>query len=218
MGIEGLVGESVGAWLAELAARIGITLPGGGRPPEAEPGQTRAITARGDVDAVRYFLGPDPVPPPADAEPHGLPDAYGVDRIVLLARDPWCLFTYWEVTAVTRADALSTLGSDARLVLRVQDVTFLGFTGDNAWPTTDVEPPPGATSAYVQVPRPAASYCADVGLRTASGRFLSLARSNAVTTPAATPSPDDAVRWVGLDGPAARADAAPGDAPPPPAR
>src|SRR5207244_3320958 len=55
---------------------------------------------------------------------------------------------------------------------------------------------PGADRWYLNVGRPAASFCVEIGLATPGGRFLPLARSNVVTTPRATPSPDTTVRWV----------------------
>jgi hypothetical protein len=167
------------------------------------------------VEEAKYWLGPTPPdgrtreiglardaePPLVDRETGELPRAYGVDRIVLLARDPWWLFAYWEVTPETRIRALRSLGdagADAREILRVYDVTFLTFTGDNAWLSFDVELPAGADRWYLNVSRPAASYCVEVGLRTTGGRFLPLARSNAVTTPRVAPSPDTTVTWVRL--------------------
>ena len=73
------------------------------------------------------------------------------------------------------------------------------------------EVPRDAESWYVNVGRPAATYCAEIGLRTPSGRFLPLLRSNAATTPRATPAADREVRWLefGRTGPAWSADQRP---------
>jgi len=164
------------------------------------------------VEEAKYWLGPAaPAPEPApaassvpeavDRETAPLPRAYGSDRIGLLPRDPWWLFAYWEVTPETRIRALRALGDaavEAREILRVYDVTFLTFTGDNAWLSFDVEVPAGADHWYLNVSRPAASYCVEIGLRTGGGRFLPLARSNVVGTPRVAPSPDTSVTWVRL--------------------
>ena len=120
---------------------------------------------------------------------------------MLLPRDPWCAFSYWEVTPTTRLRALRVLGAEgegAREVLRVYDVTFITFTGDNAWLSFDIEIAPGTHHFYLNLSRPAASYLVEVGLRTPAGRFLPLARSNTITLPRPEPSPDTTVRWVRL--------------------
>lgn len=179
-------------------------------PPPPEARSPAAGGPQAEVEEAKYYLGPSrqPATPPThtelaipDREAGDLPRAYGRDRLVLLVRDPHTIFAYWEVTPTTRVQALRTLGVEAegaREVLRVYDVTFVTFTGDNAWLSLDVELTPGAESWYVNVSRPGASYCAEVGLRTSTGRFLPLVRSNTVTTPRSSPSPDTRVRWADL--------------------
>jgi len=80
--------------------------------------------------------------------------------------------------------------------LRVFDVTYIEFNGANAWSSTDVELTPFSTSWYVAVPRPDAAYCAEIGYRSPTGRFVSLGRSNIVTTPRVEASPITKVRWL----------------------
>jgi len=162
---------------------------------------------------AKYFLGVEPTPASApsprstipatlvDREPGSPPRAYGRDRIVLLVRDPWWVFAYWELTPTSRIETLRRLGAEAEgaiEVLRIHDVTFIDFTGENAWTSLDVEPTPGTESWYVNVWKPAASYCAELGVRTQAGRFVPIMRSNTVTTPRPQPSPDTTVRWVVL--------------------
>jgi hypothetical protein len=188
------------------------SIPADERAPEPSPDDAGPQER---VEEAKYWLGPAPPDgrprelalvrdaeqPVVDRETAELPRAYGVDRIGLLPRDPWWVFAYWEVTPETRIRALRSLGDaapEAREILRVYDVTFLTFTGDNAWLSFDVELPSGADRWYLNVSRPAASYCVEVGLRTSGGRFLPLARSNVVTTPRVAPSPDTSVTWVRL--------------------
>jgi hypothetical protein len=189
--------------LARLGARPLLKASSEPTAPEekALPANTSPET---DVEAAKYWLGPAPERPLerwADRESGELPRSYGEDRIVLLPRDAWWVFTYWEITPTTRVRALRALGAEAegaREVLRVYDVTFITFTGDNAWLSFDVDLPPGADHWYLNVSRPAASFCVEVGVRTAAGRFLPLARSNVVTTARASVSPDTSLRWVRL--------------------
>ena len=211
--------ELVGGWLdcgRSVARRIGAQVvdplarlaglgpaphaPTGDPPPADQPGGGEAAP-QFQAEEAKYYLGPPRAPAAryADRESGELPRAYGCDRIVLLPRDPWWVFTYWEITPTTRVQALRALGAEAegaRELLRVYDVTFITFTGDNAWQSFDVELPAGADRWYLNVGRPAASFCVEIGLATPGGRFLPLARSNVVTTPRATPSPDTTVRWV----------------------
>jgi len=168
-------------------------------PPPERP--TPSAGTQAEIEEAKFYLGPGPSPPSPERSPGELPRAYGHDRIVLLPRDPWWAFTYWEVTPMTRLRALRVLGAEgegAREVLRVYDVSFITFTGDNAWLSFDIEVTPGADHFYLNLVRPAASYLAEIGLRTPGGRFLPLARSNTVTLPRPEPSPDTTVRWVRL--------------------
>jgi hypothetical protein len=117
------------------------------------------------------------------------------NRAVLLARDPHSLFVHWEIHPVRRIETLRAMGADgetAREVLRVFEID----TMPPYW--QDVEIDPGAERAYAGVD-PGRSYRVEVGLRTASGRFVALATSNTVTTPPVEPSPDTAVHWVVLE-------------------
>ena len=207
----------LGARVDPLARLVSRRL-GRGRHAPAADGDERpvstAIDLRASAEAGRFWLGPERAPAPAavwgalvDPEPGDLPAAYGVDRLVLVPRDPWWLFAFWEIAPATREVARGALGADAdeaRPMLRVYDVTFVDPRGSNASLSFDVELPGGVESWHVNVGRPAASYCAEIGLRTASGHFLPLVRSSVVTTPRATPSPDREVRWLefGPTGPA----------------
>ena len=178
------VGEALGAGLGAvgtfvdcalgIARRLNAPFPAASRrPPRARAAPDATGTARrrtaGEVEEAKYYLGHSPEPlrtlasdgPLPDREPGDLPHIYGRDTLVLLPRDPWWVFAYWEVTPTTREQALRPLGDEAdgaRDVLRVYDVTFLTFTGDNAWFSFDVELLPSADHWYLNVSRPAASY------------------------------------------------------------
>jgi hypothetical protein len=145
-----------------------------------------------------------------------LPRAYGRDQVVLLPRDPWTLFAYWEIGPRTRAGALLALDAEAdgaRQVLRIYDATFVTPAGDHACLAFDLEPLHGATSAYVRASRPGASYSVEIGLRTPANRFIPMARSNTVTLPPAAPSTDTTVRWAETR-PSPQTSAADGTSPP----
>jgi len=183
-----------------LVRLVGWPLTPSPAPPAAEQAPARPPSR---VEEAKYYLAPTHEAPAryADRESGELPRSYGCDRITLLPRDPWWLFAHWEITPATRVNALRALGAEAegaREILRVYDVTFITFTGDNAWQSFDVELPPGADRWYLNVGRPAASFCVEIGLATPGARFLPLARSPIATTPRATPSADTTARWVDL--------------------
>lgn len=112
-----------------------------------------------------------------------LPDTYGDNRIVLMMRDPTCLFAYWEIKKdiVDRViHSLGTLAHSAKIALRVYDVTDIIFTGNNAHKFFDVEVTRGTENWYIHVDVPNRSFCVDIGFITPNGTFRILARSNTV--------------------------------------
>ena len=144
---------------------------------------------------AKFFLGPDDQSPPPPAPE--LPATYNDNRLVLLARDPYWLYAYWDFSVEQIGAALTRLGvQDARPILRVFDVTYVHFDGTNAWSTVDIELTPFATNWYIPVPQPDAAYCVEVGYRTPDGRFAALGRSNVAITPRAETSPSTTLRWM----------------------
>ncbi|MDN3512660.1 MAG: DUF4912 domain-containing protein [Candidatus Jettenia sp.] len=117
-----------------------------------------------------------------------LPIGYQDNQIVLMARDPSYLFTYWEIRKDVIDTVLSTLGTlarNAKMVLRVYDVTNTIFNGNNANTCFDIEIPAGAQSWYIYADKPNTSFCVDIGFLTPNGTFRILARSNIIRTPPA---------------------------------
>jgi hypothetical protein len=143
----------------------------------------------------KFFLGVQPLT--AVSEPNVLSASYNDNRIVLLARDPHRVYVYWDFNGERWTQAQNQRNAeDDKLVLRIFDVTYIEFTGANPWSSTDVELTPFATSWYAAVPRADAAYCAEIGYRSRSGRFVSLGRSNVAITPRDEVSPSMTVRWL----------------------
>lgn len=135
--------------------------------------------------------------PPAGIEsvttrlPKELPLAYGEDKIVLLARDPRWLYTYWEVTQDKWETLKQQLNRDfysAKKVLRVYDVSDIIFDGNNAHSFFDIEIGIDTDNWYINADCPGRSWCVDLGLRLVDGRFITIIRSNVVNTPIDGPS------------------------------
>lgn len=137
-----------------------------------------------------------------DVHPYELPAGYGDSRVVVLPRDPYWLFSYWEVSAnlrdVVRRQHGPRVWEDGRLTLRVYDVTGLLFDGTNAHRFWDIGVGE-ASSWYVNVGCPDRDWCLDLGLLLPDGRFIVLARSNVVRTPADGFSSLTDAEWLTLD-------------------
>jgi hypothetical protein len=122
---------------------------------------------------------------------NGKPDK---DRLVLLVRDPFWLHACWDVTrqSVQRARAaMAEHWHTARPVLRLLEVDSGTTTSSAERVVRDIEVHGGVKNWYVDVMDPPKSYRVDLGYLSNSGRFYTLARSNAVKTP--QPGASDAI-------------------------
>ncbi len=147
-------------------------------------------------------FAPAPAPQhPVSAPPQGYwQDRYGEDRIVLLIRDPYWCFTYWDLTSEKQAEVVSRRSSaGARLILRVYDVTGVDFNGSNAHRSLDIEVGDEANNWYINVWAADRAYCVDLGLLYPDGTFTVLARSNVVTTPRDSVSGVIDEEWMVVD-------------------
>lgn len=131
--------------------------------------------------------------------PHELPNTYGKDTIVLQVRDPWWLYTYWEVVHGTwerlKTD-LKEIFNSAKKVLRVYDITNIDFKGDNAHRIFDIEVGVDSVNWYINTSGPGRSWCVDLGMCLPDGRFITIVRSNTVNTPLDGPSPITDEEWM----------------------
>jgi len=133
-----------------------------------------------------------------------LPHNYGVDRMVLMARDPHWLYAYWEITATKQEAFKSSYGpaawSSSHPVLRVYDVTGVAFNGANANRYVDIQVDEYVDNWHIQVEEPDRSFCVDLGRMFPDGRFVTLLRSNIVTTPRASLSDRLDEEWMWIEG------------------
>lgn len=113
-----------------------------------------------------------------------LPAAYGSDRLVLLARDPHCLYAYWDLSNARDQAVRATAGSDQlRLVLRTYDVTQIAFDAEPPRRFQDFAVSGDARSLYAYVGKPAACFVAEIGYLRADGAFFPIVRSLPIWTP-----------------------------------
>lgn len=132
-----------------------------------------------------------------------IPTGYGDDRIVLLVKDPWWLHAYWEIQPSTERAARNQLlpqeVAGLKTILRVYDVTDRAFPGEPAHQSFDIGLSGMATNWYIQTDAPGRSFIVEIGLLTAAGKFLLLARSNRVTAPRFGPSDVIDEAWMATE-------------------
>lgn len=129
-------------------------------------------------------------------EQYFLPQRYGTDRLVLMARDPQWVYAYWEITHEhyrrTMERHISEWGL-SRPALRLYDVTP-GIPHAHL----DVVVGENAEDWYVHVNRPRHTLIAELG-RLYPGGFVPMLRSNPVTMPPRDYSMEIALEWSDLD-------------------
>ena len=132
---------------------------------------------------------------------HSLQDTYGEDRLVILPRDPYWMFAYWEITEKKRKQIRAKYGKNifekAQLVLRVHDVTDMKrFTGKKSHSFKDVSVSIDTKNWYVNVDYPGKSWCIELGLKTPKGRFIVILRSNIINLPSGRVSNITDEQWM----------------------
>jgi len=118
-----------------------------------------------------------------------IPNNYGDNKIVLMARDPLTVYAYWEINE-EEEDSLKGRIRESGLqisksVLRVYDVTHNNPDKDPKI-AFNFELKDWADSWYIHIDHPEKKWMAEVGLLCTTGEFYCLTRSNVVTTPATT--------------------------------
>ena len=141
-----------------------------------------------------------PASPPAVDLLHGdsvLPARYASDRLVLIARDPHCLYAYWDLSDARIAEVRALAAADRlRSVLRVYDVTQIAFDAKPPTRFQDFAIAGDARSLYAYAGKPAGCFVAEVGYLRPDGGFFALARSEPVWTPRAEQPGSAPGRWM----------------------
>lgn len=159
-----------------------------------------------NLETAQEFSVPIPDYPydykPATGQELELPRSYGLDRLVLMVRDPHWLFAYWEISATKQDEFEMTFGrgawSSSRPVLRIYEVAGESFTGDNLINFTDIGIQEEADNWYINVGKANSTFCVDLGRVLPDGRFVTILRSNMVTTPRVSVSEclDEEWMWI----------------------
>ncbi len=139
----------------------------------------------------KYYLGAEHrLMPPVEAIE--IPAGYHVDRIAVLVRDPYWLFSYWEVTDHKYRELERVFGDlwpQCRMVLRVYDLTETRRTH------VDITVTGEARNWYVNVSAER-RYQIAIGALAPDGRFEQIAVSNIVETPSGRVSDRVDEQWM----------------------
>jgi hypothetical protein len=133
-----------------------------------------------------------PHPSPVQTHLQEPPSGQQENRVVLLARDPYQLYAYWDLPADQTRIGQSAW-EEGQLVVRV--ITVAAHGAPNGREVITFTLPATATESYISALQPATSYRADICYRSADGRCTVLGRSNIATTPRATLSASTTVQW-----------------------
>ena len=116
-----------------------------------------------------------------------IPNNYGDNKVVLMARDPRTIYAYWEINEDEENRLKGKIRENglqiSKSILRVYDVTHNNPDTDPKI-AFDFELTDWADSWYMQIDHPKKKWMAEVGLLCATGEFFRLTRSNIITTPA----------------------------------
>ncbi len=153
-----------------------------------------AILLEGDAPAPPRHSGPGERYAIGGAEPviqsdsGELPEAYGTQRLLLVARDPHWLYAHWDMTS-EQLRKHNTASRDGHLVLRV-------FCGDvSGAPVVEQHVHPESRNWFIHVGRGATKYVALLGSYHRKGAWATVATSDATLTPPDVLSDDTSVRF-----------------------
>ena len=114
-----------------------------------------------------------------------LPQFYGEDLLVILPRDPYCIFAYWEFGCPAREALEEQAGGEQQPGPSLQLRVFKHDWGDGESVESYFDLSPGweDDSRYIPVPEADRLYHVELGWTPAQGSFQSLLRSNSIRTP-----------------------------------
>lgn len=124
-------------------------------------------------------------------------------RIVLMDIDPYHVHVYWEIAYNDKRNLLKELNEPfhpAKQIIRVYDVTHIHFDGENAHGYFDIEIDRNSGNWYIDLWSPHKSLCAEIGIKSSTGKFYPMVRSNFIDTPRADQSSSDEERWMMVSG------------------
>ncbi|MDP8299108.1 MAG: DUF4912 domain-containing protein [Candidatus Tantalella remota] len=131
-----------------------------------------------------------------------IPQSYGDNRITLMVRDPWTVYSYWEISKDVEGGVRGQIERDgltvSKSVLRVSEVSGEGDDSEEK-KAFEITLKDWADSWYLHVGDPGKKWVAEVGIVCETGEFFCLAKSNPVSTPTNSMSDVCDGDWMGSD-------------------
>ena len=117
---------------------------------------------------------------------YSIPSSYGDNKIVLMVRDPWTVYSYWEISQdredSVRSEIFDKAKKPARSVLRAYKADG-AETAEGLDTAFEFELRDWANSWYIHTGAPGTEWIAEVGILCEDGDFFPLVTSNKVKTP-----------------------------------
>jgi hypothetical protein len=122
-----------------------------------------------------------------------LPFSYGETKLVLMVRDPYWAYSYWDFSGETWVWCQKKLAEDSSLkaIMRIQDLDAKRYY--------DLLISLEAKNWYLHLGTPDHRYVAELGIGDGNSRFYLIARSNEVRTPRDSPSEVIDPEWKDRD-------------------
>ncbi len=112
-----------------------------------------------------------------------LPQSYGENRMMLMVRDPYCLFVYWDLAPGLRYVVSRHLGCDWEDVPLFLQLFEAGGREEELFHVGDFSVSSQARQWYLHNLLPDRDYCLCLAVRGPEGRFYRILQSNRVHTP-----------------------------------
>ena len=170
--------------LRELASRLGL----GGYSRMSKAGLVEAVTKSMPKDlqasTVEAVIS---APLALKAEERPLTGAAGLaTHVTFLPRDPQWAYVFWEISSSDQERA--TAAGATQLALRVADVTGLPLGAAHPHTLQELVVSSGAREWHLPMPVSDRDYRVELGYRTKTGRWFSLATSSVARMPALEPA------------------------------
>lgn len=113
------------------------------------------------------------------------PELYSESYLVLLVRDPHCIYAYWELSPEVRKNLKQQFrgNREQHIRLRLFDFTGLEENDDSPYTFCDIIVHPMADNYFIKNLEANRSYQAELGVALEEGSFLTLLKSKTVHTP-----------------------------------
>ena len=139
----------------------------------------------------KYAVGPAPGKTAPVCESGRLPQSYGTGALLLVARDPHCLYLHWDMSPEQQQKHI-TSSAEGHLVARIHADSPQGPLAAEA------QALPESQHLFVPVGKAGAKYVAELGYYGPNRRWVTITTSSSAATPAEGPSEQRATQVASL--------------------